>query len=95
MSSDVVSEEELQKKGIKYTKTEQENSYLVEKGEQDKLKDYTYRAFGTPVAVVIDAAIVILVVGTIALNPEEALNIFFSSHHSKQKDEKNDSKKKR
>ena len=62
-----ISEEELQAKGCKYYKNDEKLSYYVNKNSFQKFKDYTYRAFATPVTIVVDAAsVVILVVGIIA-----------------------------
>lgn len=57
MGSDVISEAELQKKGVKYKKNEEGTTFYVEKTALDKLKDYSFRALGTPFTVVIDAVI--------------------------------------
>lgn len=61
MSSDVITEEELHKRGAKYIKNEQAAVFYVKKSDFDKFADYTYRTIGTPITVVVDAAIVVLV----------------------------------
>jgi len=61
MSADVITEKELVRKGVKYIKNEQASVFYVEKSDFDKLADYTYRTIGTPITVVVDAAIVVLV----------------------------------
>ncbi len=61
ISSNDISEEELQKRGAKYIKNDEAAVFYVEKSDFEKFKDYTYRTLGTPVTVVIDAAIVVLV----------------------------------
>jgi len=49
---------ELKARGVEYRRysTEKHNGFVVEKSEKEKLKDYTYRALGTPVTLVVDAA---------------------------------------
>ena len=65
--SDLVAEEDLQKKGLKYFKSDKDKAFYVEKNDFDRLKDYTVRLFGTPITVVIDAATSILVIGGIGV----------------------------
>jgi len=61
ISSADISEAELQKRGVKYIKDEQAAVFYVEKTDFEKFSDYTFRALGTPLTVVIDTAIVVLV----------------------------------
>src|SRR6266540_31548 len=68
--SDLVAEEDLKKKGLKYFKSDKDKAYYVEKNDFDRLKDYTFRLFGTPITVVIDAATSILVIGGVGVTSE-------------------------
>lgn len=63
MRSDLITEDELKQKGVKYFKSDKDKAYYVEKNDFDKLRDYTLRLFGTPITVVIDAATSIFVIG--------------------------------
>jgi hypothetical protein len=71
VSSDVVSEAEMQKRGVKYIRNAQGNLFLIEKSDTEKLKDYTYRILGTPITIVIDASVAVIIVGGYVLNPEQ------------------------
>ena len=53
-----ITEAELQARGVSYKRytTEKMNGYAVGKSDREKLKDYAYRALGTPVTLVADAA---------------------------------------
>lgn len=65
--SDVVLEEDIRKKGLKYYRSDTEKALYVEKNDLHKLRDYTLRLFGTPITVAIDAVTSILVVGAIVV----------------------------
>jgi len=72
--ADLVSEEEVKKKGLPYFQSKDGTSFYVQKTDGDRVLDYTYRVVGTPFAVVIDAAYVVLVIGTLGL--ASGLNTF-------------------
>jgi len=65
--ADLVSEEDVKKKDLPYFKSNDGSSYYVKKTTGDRVWDYTLRVFGTPVAVVMDAAYVVLFIGTLGL----------------------------
>ncbi len=67
---DLVTEDELKKKGLKYFKDDKSNAYYVEKNDFDKLRDLTLRIFATPITVVIDAATSIFVIGGVGVAGE-------------------------
>ena len=54
-----ITEEELKARGVPYRRysTEKMDGFIVEKSDREKLKDYTYRALGTPVTLAADAAV--------------------------------------
>jgi hypothetical protein len=56
-----ITEEVLIKNEVKYIKDNRNRVFYVEKDSFDKLKDYTYRVLGTPLTLVIDAVIVVVV----------------------------------
>ena len=66
-----ISEEELKEKNIKFVKDDNEKVFYVEKNSFQKLKDYTYRALGTPITVVLDSVTIVVcavgVAGAIAI----------------------------
>ncbi len=62
---DLVTEETLKKKGLKYFKSDKDHAFYVEKNGFDRFRDYTLRVFATPVTVAIDAAMAIFVIGTV------------------------------
>ena len=62
---DLVTEQELQKKGLKYFKDDKSRDFYVEKTGLDRVRDYAIRVFGTPITIVIDAATTLLVIGVI------------------------------
>ncbi len=66
-----VSEEELKAQGLHYRADYFQEVYYVEKSAVDRLKDYSLRAFGTPVTVVWDAATSIFVIGILAFVDQE------------------------
>jgi len=68
--ADLVAEDDLKKKGMKYFKSDKDKAYYVEKNDFDKLRDYTFRLFGTPITVVIDVATSILVIGGVGVASE-------------------------
>lgn len=68
--SDLIDEGDLKKKGLKYFKSDKDKAYYVEKNDFDRLKDYTFRLFGTPITVVIDAATSIFVIGGVGIASE-------------------------
>jgi hypothetical protein len=53
-SSDL-SEDDLKSRGVKYSKSEDNQMIYLEKGSKEKFMDYTYRVLGTPVTVALDA----------------------------------------
>jgi hypothetical protein len=53
----------LKAKGLRYYADEGCGVFYVQKGPLLKFRDYTFRAFGTPVAVIVDAVTTIVVVG--------------------------------
>lgn len=61
-----MSEAELRERGVDYRKDDEHGVYYVEKTGLRRLGDYTIRFFLTPVAVVVDVAPAILVVGAVA-----------------------------
>jgi len=65
--ADLVSEEDVKKKDLPYFKSNDGSSYYVKKTTGDRVWDYTLRVFGTPVAVVVDAAYIVLFIGTLGL----------------------------
>lgn len=58
-------EAELQKRGVDYEvyNGEKGNGYLIKKSGWQKMKDYQFRALGTPVTLALDAASIVVVVG--------------------------------
>lgn len=68
--SDLVTEDELKKKGLNYFKSDKDKAYYVEKNDFDKLRDVTLRIFATPITVIIDAATSIFVIGTVGVAGE-------------------------
>jgi len=56
---DKTSEEELQRKGRKYTKREDRDYYMVEKTRWRKIRDYAVLGVGLPFAVAADGVIVV------------------------------------
>lgn len=56
-----ITEQELRTSGSKYHKNDITKYYYVEKNSFDKLKDYTFRGFATPVAIVVDATTFIII----------------------------------
>ncbi len=67
VSADYISEEHLTSKGITYHRDDKRGVYYIEKDNLAKLKDYTVRVFATPVSVMLDATLSILVVGTLGV----------------------------
>jgi len=65
--ADLVPEEEVKKKELPYFKGSDGKSFYVKKTGSDRVWDYTLRVFGTPVAVVMDAAYIVLFIGTLGL----------------------------
>lgn len=59
-----ITEKELQAKNVKYRKDDKKSCYYVEKNSFLKLKDYSCRILATPITVVLDTFVaVILIVG--------------------------------
>ena len=60
-----ITEAALKNRGVRYQvySAEWGKGYLVEKSAWGKLKDYHFRALGTPVTLTIDAATTVVVVG--------------------------------
>ena len=56
-----ITEQELKSKGGKYVKDDNKKVYYVNKSSFEKLKNYTYRAIGTPVTIVVDATSLLIV----------------------------------
>lgn len=78
MSVESVTPAQLDRKHVKYERYDGSfgKGYLVDKSAIRKFQDYTFRAVGTPVTVVLDAAVVVTVIGVLILaedmkqNPE-------------------------
>ena len=67
--ADKITEQELQKRGVKYEKftNGQLNGYVVHKSSLEKFGDYTVLTLGTPITVAIDAAGAAVAVGAVAV----------------------------
>jgi len=70
ISSSQVTQAELDRKGVKYERYQGTlgDGYLVEKGAMRTFRDYTFRTFGTPITITIDAVTAVPVVGVLILN---------------------------
>jgi len=72
LSSEDASEEELRKKGVAYTLSDDGKFYFVEKSAISTFGNYALRLFGTPAAIALDAALGV-VVGTAWLHAPPGL----------------------
>lgn len=73
VSTEDITEEELIAKGLTYLSSEDGEFFYVGKSLIEKLGDYTLRLLGTPIAVALDAAM-ILVVGTVSMTIDDAIH---------------------
>ena len=56
-----ITEEELKNQKIKYYKDDRAKYYYVNKSSFDKLKNYAFRAIGTPVTIIVDATALLII----------------------------------
>jgi len=62
-----ITEDKLIENGVKYIKDNKRKAFYVEKNSFDKLKDYTYRALGTPFTLVLDTISIAIVVAGVGV----------------------------
>ena len=63
LSQSTVSQQDLERRHLHFIVDDEKDVFYVEKNGIQKLRDYTIRTLGTPVAVTIDAAATIVVIG--------------------------------
>jgi hypothetical protein len=62
-----ISEEEIKERNLDFIKDDCTSSYFVEKDSLQKFSDYTYRALGTPITIVLDTATIIALIAPISI----------------------------